>query len=71
MLLFEKVKACGLSLFEFYCAVYFVDLFDLSIFLVQKGSFFLSKLSEILRDNFVVLLGFIVIKLDSIAADSV
>ena len=70
MLLFKKVKACGLSLFEFHCTI-FVDLLNLSVFLVQKGSFFLSELSEILRDNFVVLLGLIVIKLDSIAADSV
>ena len=70
MLLFEKVKACSLRLFEFHGAI-FVNLFDLSVFLVQKGSFFLSELSEILRDNFVVLLGFVVIKLDSVAADSV
>ena len=70
MIFFEEIKACGLSLFEFDGAV-FVDLFYLSVFLVQKGSFFLSELSEILRDNFIVLLSFIVIKLDPIAANSI
>jgi hypothetical protein len=67
---FEEVHT-GCICFLIVEGAVFIDLFYLTIFLVQKGTLFLRELPQILRDDLVMTLDLTMVKQDPISADGI